>query len=57
MYLYQFSCTYLLFNLSCFWIYFTKQRPYSHIHFDAQYCDKKHIFEPWISKGQGKLIT
>jgi len=24
-------------------------------HFDAQYWDKKDIFEPWISKGQGML--
>jgi hypothetical protein len=26
-------------------------------HFDAQYCDKIIIFEPWKSKGQGKLLT
>ncbi len=31
-------------------------RPYSHRHFDAQYCDIKY-FKPWISKGQGKLLT
>jgi len=22
-----------------------------------RYCDKKDIFEPWISKGQGKHLT
>jgi len=25
-------------------------------HFDAQYCDKKDILKPWMSKGQGKLL-
>ena len=26
-------------------------------HFRAQYCDKKDIFGPWMSIGQGKLLS